>query len=127
MPTFLMLAVELLGLSARPVIGRMAMLTVMALIFLTIGLTGLCGALWIVLARATDPVMAALIMGGAGFLLAGIVLLAARMQARPQRPAMALKEAEAALSAFLSKQDGGGVWTPILAAVVIGFLATRRR
>jgi hypothetical protein len=127
MPSVLMLAVELLGLSARPVIGRMAMLTVAAMIFLLIGLAGLAGALWIVLARATDPAVAALIMGGAGFLLAGLMMLLARLQTRSRRVELPLKEVEAALSAFMSKQEGSGVWTPMLAAAVIGFLLTRRR
>lgn len=126
MQTLLMLALELAGLSARPVIRRSALLVGAALIFLLIGLTGLAGALWIVLARATDPAVAALIMGGAGFLLAGMTLLIARAQMRPQVPALSLKDAEAALSALMSKDGSGGVWGPVVAAAVIGFLITRR-
>ena len=125
MQSLVMLALEVAGLSARPVIRQSALLLGAALIFLVIGLTGLIGARWIVLARATDPAVAALIMGGAGFLLAGVTLLIARAHMRPQAPALSLKDAEAALSALMSK-EGSGVWGPVAAAAVIGFLITRR-
>ena len=127
MQTLLMLILKLIDHSARPRIGRMAVLSVLAMVFLAIGVAGLAGALWIVLARATDPVIAALVMGGAGFLLAGLMLLLARAQMRPRPAAMSLQEAEEALSAFMAKQEGGAVWTPIVAAAVLGFLLTRRR
>lgn len=126
MPTLVTLALEMVGLSLRPIL-RMAVLSGVALVFLLIGLTGLAGALWIVLARATDPAVAALIMGGAGFVLAGLTLLAARAQMRPRAPVLSVKEAEALLSAVMAKAEGGGVWTPILAAALIGFLVTARK
>ena len=127
MPTLLMLILKLVDRSTRPRIGRMAVLSVLAMVFLAIGVTSLAVALWIVLARATDPAIAALIMGGAGFALAGLMLLLARAQLRPRPAAMSLQEAEAALSAFMARQEGSAVWTPVVAAVVLGFLLTRRR
>ena len=80
----------------------------------------MAGALWIVLVRATDPAPAtapaALIIGGveAGLLPAGVT------------PVVSLKDAEAALSALMSKAGGGGVRGPVMAATLTGFLITRR-
>lgn len=130
MPTLLTLALEMLGLSLRSILRpilRTAFLSGVALVFLMIGLTSLAVALWIVLARATDPAVAALIMAGAGFVLAALTLLAARAQMRPRAPVLSLRETEAVLSAIMAKAEGGGVWTPILAAALLGFLVTARK
>ena len=133
MARLLKLALQLAGLRARA-IGQAALMIgvalILLLIFLLIGLAGLAGALWIVLARATDPAIAALIIGGAGFVLAGVTLLIARVRMRPPvppAPAVVLKDAEAAVLAFMAKSDGGGVWGPILAVALIGFLVTGRK
>ena len=123
------LVLELAGASARQAVGRAARATVWlvaALICAAIGVAGFAAALWIVLAHRLDPVSAALIMGLLGLVLAGVCALIARAQMRGPRQVLALQEVEAALQAVM-KEDGAGVWTPVLAAALVGFLITGRR
>ena len=85
MAALLSLILQLSGISARAVSGRVAGLSVMfvlALGFLLLGLMGLSAAAWLALARVMDPLLAALIMGSVAVILAAILLLAARSQAR---------------------------------------------
>lgn len=127
MSEVLKLILRLADSRSRPRFGRMAVLSILAMVLLGIGVTSLMVALWIVLAWQTDPLVASLIIGGASFALAGALLLLARAQLRPRAPALTLEEAEAAVQAFMAKQEGGAVWGPIVAAVVLGFFLTRRR
>ena len=129
MAAVLGLVLELVGVSARQMAGRVARATVLmavALVCAAIGLGGLAGALWIVLAHRLDPVSAALILGGLGLGLACGFGLIARAQLRGRRQAVALKEVVAAVAALM-QEDGAGVWTPVLTAALVGFLITGRR
>jgi cytochrome c biogenesis protein CcdA len=126
------LALELAGLSARQMarrVARVSILAVVALIFVLIGLTGFTAALWIVLAHQTNPLIASLIIGGAGFVLAGITALIAGTQMRGRRhvPAPPLIDAERAVSDFMANANSGTIWTPLIAAALVGFLVTGRK
>jgi Putative Actinobacterial Holin-X, holin superfamily III len=132
MNILLQLALEMAGLSARQVAARAArtsIILVVALIFMLIGLAGFTAALWIVLAHQTGPAVASLIIGGIGFVLAGILVLVARAGTGSRRTHRAdpMQEAERALSDFMADTKGAARWTPLVAAAVIGFLLTRRR
>lgn len=124
MLTALRLALALAKLSAAQASGRIAAasgLFALALLFMLIGVTAFAAALWIWLAEVLDPISAALIIGGAAFLLAGILLLIARSKARApslfRSPAM-----QELLSEFKANRGTAEVWAPLIGVALLGFL-----
>lgn len=122
MAAILSLILQLSGISARDVSGRVAGMSVMfvlALGFLLLGLMGLSAAAWLALARVMDPLLAALIMGSVAVITAAILLLVARSQARAEyllygRPKKAAPPPPA--------PDNLAVLLPLAAMAVLGFL-----
>lgn len=119
----LRLLLSLARLSAAQASRRMAVtsgLFAVAMLFALIGLTGFLVALWIWLARVLDPISAALVIGGAGFLIAAILILIARNQ-KPAPSLFASSEATELLAGFRAKQDTLDIWTPLIGLALLGF------
>jgi len=124
MLTALRLAMALAKLSAAQASGRIAAasgLFALALLFLLIGVTAFAAAFWIWLAKVLDPISAALIIAGASFLIAGLLLLIARSKTRApslfNAPAM-----QQLLSEFKANRSTAEVWAPLIGVALLGFL-----
>lgn len=122
MAALLSLILQLSGISARAVCRAASpgcgWMFVLALGFLLLGLMGLSAAAWLALARVMDPLLAALIMGSVAVILAAILLLVARSQARADyllygRPKTATPP---------PTPDNLAVLLPLAALAVLGFL-----
>lgn len=124
MLTALRLALALAKLSAAQATGRIAAvsgLLAVALLFVVIGIAAFAAALWIWLAQVLDPISAALIIGGAAFLIAGILLLIARSKTR--RPSLFNAPAvQELLSEFKANRSTAEVWAPLIGVALLGFL-----
>lgn len=124
MLTALRLAMALAKLSAAQATGRIAAVSglfAVALLFMLIGITAFAAALWIWLAKVLDPISAALIIGGAAFLIAGSLLLIARSKTRApslfNSPAL-----QDLLSEFKANRSTAEVWAPLIGVALLGFL-----
>lgn len=124
MLTALRLAMALAKLSAAQATGRIAAVSglfAVALLFMLIGITAFAAALWIWLADVLDPISAALIIGGAAFLIAGSLLLIARSKTR--RPSLFNSPAmQDLLSEFKTSRSNAEVWAPLIGVALLGFL-----
>ncbi len=101
-------------------------IVLLALLFALFGLAGFTAAAWIALAHTLDPVRAALIMGGAGFVVAAVLLVIAR--ARKRRRALAapvLPDMAAMLKQTMAGAGAPVVWAPLIAVALIGLLIGR--
>jgi hypothetical protein len=122
MAAILSLILQLAGISAREVSGRVASLSVMfvlALGFLLLGLMGLSAAAWLALARVMDPLLAALIMGSVAVIIAAILLLVARSHARAEYLLYGRLKPPATPP---PAPDNLAVLLPLAAMAVLGFL-----
>lgn len=128
MLALLRLATAIAGQSAQRTArryARVSALFMVAMVFLMIGLTGFAVAGFILLARVMDPAVAALLIGSLCCLIAAILLLVARMQARPaQQPFLGSPEEQRAL---LDTVGAAGIWTPLAIAALAGFILTSRK
>jgi hypothetical protein len=96
-------------------------LLVLALIFAAIGLTAFTAALAIWLAHLTDPITAALIIGGAAFVLAAVLILIARTKTR--KPSLfASPEAQNLMADLNAARSTAEVWAPLLGVAVLAYL-----
>lgn len=124
MLTALRLAMALAKLSAAQATGRIAAVSglfAVALLFVLIGITAFAAALWIWLADVLDPISAALIIGGAAFMVAGSLLLIARSKTR--RPSLFNSPAvQDLLSEFKTSRSTAEVWAPLIGVALLGFL-----
>ncbi|MEI6099769.1 MAG: phage holin family protein [Alphaproteobacteria bacterium] len=111
-------------------VARVSALVVLAMVFITIGMTGLSLAAFLLLARLLDPILAALLLGSL-FCLSGAVLLwVAAAQVRPRNPAFVSPEQEPArqdLAGLLRVAGVPVVLIPVLMAAVFGFLISNRK
>lgn len=118
------LLMALARLSATQTAHRMAVtsaLFVVAILFALIGCAGFGAAFWIWLARVLDPISAALVIGGAGFLIAAILILVARYR-RPPPSLLQSPEAMELLAGFRTGQKTLDTWTPLIGLALLGFL-----
>lgn len=93
----------------------------MALLFALVGFAGFAAALWIWLARTLDPISAALMIGGGGFVVSALVLLVAGRPRRPQS-LFSAAEAEQLLAEVKARQSTVALWTPLIGVALIGYL-----
>ena len=127
MSAILTLLLDMTSGAVGHALRRAAVFGALVLIFLWIGLAGFAAALWILLARATDPVIAALLVGAGGLVLAGLTVLIAQAGARRRRPpSLSFGDMESSLAQLMAKEGGGSLWTLLLAAAVAGFVVTGR-
>lgn len=124
MLTALRLAMALAKLSAAQATGRIAAVSglfAVALLFVLIGITAFAAALWIWLADVLDPISAALIIGGAAFLIAAVLLLVARSKTR--RPSLFNSPVvQDLLSEFKTSRSTAEVWAPLIGVALLGLL-----
>ena len=126
--TALRLALTLARLFAAQTLRRLAVtaaLLALALLFLLIGLAGLLAALWLWLARVLDPISAALLIGGAGVIMAMLLVLIARNR-RPAPGPFASSAADDLQEALKDQKASLAVWAPLIALALIGFFLGRK-
>lgn len=92
----------------------------LALLFLMLGFLGLAAALWIWLAQALGPILAALIIGGGGLATAILLMLIAKSR----RPPSLLSSSVAAdlQSTFKDRKADLDIWAPLIGIALLGFL-----
>lgn len=126
----LQLAATLLGFSARRSARRLAGLTLtfaIALVFFAIGLLGFGAAAFIVLARATDPLIAALLLGSGSCLIGAILLLIARSRATAAHLLFESPSQQADAQALSQVASAATLWGPLILALLAGFLLTSKK
>lgn len=97
--------------------ARTGALMALALVFALIGFTGFAAALWIWLARVFDPVLAALLIGGCGFVVAAVLLVVARSTARA--PGVMASPAAQKLLADFRSSEGGAIWLSLISVALL--------
>ena len=120
----LRLLMALARLSATQTAHRVAVtsgLLAVAMVFALIGCAGFGAAFWIWLARVLDPISAALVIGGVGFVIAAILILVARYR-RPAPSPFASPEAMELLAGFRTGQKTLDTWAPLIGLALLGFL-----
>lgn len=123
MTAALRLLLALARMWAAQAAHRMAVtsgLVALALLFALIGFAGFAAAFWIWLARVLDPITASLAIGGAGFVIAAVLILIARYRRPPPSP-FASPEAMELLAGFRAKQETLDTWTPLIGLALLGF------
>lgn len=126
MAGLLSLLVQLAGISTQRVGERLAGLSVLfavALAFLLLGITGLAAALWILLARLIDPLLAALLIGSVSTILAGILLLVAKSHANADHLLYGRKKRPQAPET----PDSVLLMLPLAVVAIIGFALSSRK
>ncbi len=127
------LGMTIAALALRQTRARIAcasMIFAAALFFLLIGLLGFAAAAFILLAKITNPLIAALICGASGMVLGAVLLLIARARARPARLLLGDKVAQdlrAEVISMTKSATPGQVLTPLALTALAAFLLTSRR
>ncbi len=128
----LQLALMAMRLRAQQSAGRVAAtsgIVLLALLFALFGLAGFTAAAWIALAHELGAIRAALIMGGAGLVVAAILLLIAKSRSRRRVPAPPLLSQVPDISTLLNQTMGKGsttvVWAPLIGVALLGLLIGR--
>ena len=122
--TTLRLVLGLARLSVAQTSSRIAAasgLLALALFFAGIGFTAFTIAFWIWLAHVTNPITAALIIGGAAFMLAAVLILLARSKARP-RGLFASPQAQSLIAELTAARNTAEIWAPLLTVALLGYL-----
>ena len=125
MTQILSLILQLSGISTRRVaerLGGLSVLYVLSVVFLLLGITGLFAALWILLSRVMDPLLAALLMGSLSLIIAGCLLLAAKSRSNADNILYGRK----AQPELPSAPDSLLLVVPLLIAALLGFAITRK-
>jgi hypothetical protein len=131
MLTVIRLAAGLAGLSVQRVVSRVktvSILLMMALMFLFFGLCGFVVALGIVLTNWMEPLTAALLIGGGGFVAAGLMILILRSGRRADTLVFGapLTDPRQTLAEQSANAMGSTIWGSLLAVAVLGYVVTRR-
>lgn len=101
-------------------------IVLLALLFALFGLAGFTAAAWIALAHELGAIRTALIMGGAGFVAAAVLLLIAKSRSRRRvLAAPVLPDMAAMLKQTMATSGAPVVWAPLIGAALIGLLIGR--